>query len=457
MPRWLRMASEPLLRARGTWRLAAIMALAVALLSMVAMGLQYRLVAARLYEAQKGLLISDLQSLGALYEQRRIIALREAILWRTSAPQPGELFLLKDRQGGILAGQTPAPLPELPRGEGFGPEPLSEVTLAASPWLVSARELPGGFTLITGRSLAPVSETLQVLRQFMLALMAALLLAGAAVGWFAARSVMRRIGRLNDLADQVAAGDLEARLEGPRSRDEFGLLEGHVHHMLDRISHLNRATHRLSDTIAHEMRTPLNRMLTRLGRIEGQEEEVRALHGEMRSAIRVFDALLDISRAEADQGSGGGLVPLDLSHLAAEVWELYEPMAEEKGLRPEARITPDLRVLGDRTLISQMLANLIDNAIKYCRPGDRLCLSLEGGPQYLLQLADSGPGLPEGMGEEIFERFTRAGRDRARGIPGHGLGLALVRAIALRHGARLSLPPVAQGLTVSIAFPPAPE
>lgn len=437
------------------------MAFAVALLALVAMGLQYRLVAARLYEAQKGLLLSDLQSLGALYEQRRIIALREAIAWRTTAPQPGELFLLQDRQGEILAGQAAAPLPDLPPVPGFGPGPLSEVTLSGTPWLLAARELPGGFSLITGRSLEPVVATLQVLRQFMLALMVALLLAGALVGWLAARSVMRRIGRLNDLADRVAAGDLEARLAGPRSADEFGLLESHVHHMLDRIGHLNRATHRLSDTIAHEMRTPLNRMLTRLGRIEGQEEEISALRGEMRNAIRVFDALLDISRAEADQGSGGGLVPLDLSQLAGEIWELYEPMAEEKGLLPEARISPGLQVLGDRTLIAQMLANLIDNAIKYCRPGDRLSLSLHslnlhGGPHYLLQLADSGPGLPEGLGEEIFERFTRAGRDRARGIPGHGLGLALVRAIALRHGARLSLPAVDQGLTVSIAFPPAP-
>ena len=264
---------------------------------------------------------------------------------------------------------------------------------------------------------------------------------------------MGRIGRVNALADRVAAGDLSARLPGPRAPDEFGLLETHVHAMLDRIENLNRATHHLSDTIAHELRTPLNRMVQRLSRLEGQEEEVGALKSEMRQAIRMFDALLDISRAEADQG-GGGLVPVDLSGVAAEVWELYEPLAEDKGLVPRAQVAPGLMVLGDRTLIAQVVANLLDNAIKYCGPGDSLSLTVAAeGRRNLLRLADSGPGLPAGLREEAFDRFTRADRDRARGIKGHGLGLALVRAIAARHGARLTLPETARGLTVELAFP----
>nr|WP_283258332.1 HAMP domain-containing sensor histidine kinase [Pseudomonas sp. GX19020] len=286
----------------------------------------------------------------------------------------------------------------------------------------------------------------------MIGLALALLIAAALVGWIAARQVMGRIGRLNRLADQVAAGDLEARLPGPRMADEFGLLETHMHLMLDRIESLNRATHRLSDTIAHEMRTPLNRMAARLSAIEGQEDTVSQLREEMRGAIRIFDALLDISRAEADQGSGGGLLPVNLSSLAEGVWELYEAAAEEKGLIPAADIAADLMVLGDRTLISQMLANLLDNAIKYCAPGDRLSLTLTPGPLHLLEIADSGPGLPDGMGEDVFERFTRADRDR--GIRGHGLGLALVRAIAMRHGAKLSLPATGKGLTLRLEWQP---
>ncbi len=131
-------------------------------------------------------------------------------------------------------------------------------------WLVVARALPGGFPLLVGRSLQPVDDTLAALRGGMLGLLAGVLVAAGATGWLAAAWVMRRIGRVNALADRVAAGNLSARLPGARSADEFGLLETHVHAMLDRIEALNRATHHLSDTIAHELRTPLNRMLQRL-------------------------------------------------------------------------------------------------------------------------------------------------------------------------------------------------
>ncbi len=456
MPMAAETPARPVLKARATLRLAALMAVSVALLSLGAMMLQYRLVATRLTEAQKVLLSSDLQALGALYEQRRIIALRQAIDYR-SASGGDEMLLLTDRSGTILAGTGTVWPPEVaPQGSGFDLSTPQEIRRGAARWLVEARELPGGFGLLAGRSLAPVDATLAALRQGMLGLMAALLVAAALVGWLAARQVMGRIGRLNRLADEVAAGNLEARLPGPRSPDEFGLLEGHMHHMLDRIASLNRATHRLSDTIAHEMRTPLNRMATRLSEIEGQEDKVSQLREEMRGAIRIFDSLLDISRAEADQGSGGGLLPVDLSALAEGVWELYEALAEESGLTPSADIAPGMMVLGDRTLISQMLANLLDNAIKYCAPGDRLTLTLTTGTPHVIEIADSGPGLPAGMGDEIFERFTRAGRDRARGIRGHGLGLALVRAIAMRHGAKLALPRTEKGLTVRIEWPPLP-
>lgn len=438
--------------ARATLRLAAVMALAVTLLSLGAMALQYRLVSARLMEAQQSLLSADLDGFAALYDQRRIIALRQAIDYRAAAASGGEMLLLMDRNGGVLAGTRDAwPAGLTVEGAGFAVEPARAFTEVGTRWLAVARELPGGFPLLVARSLRPVDETLAAMRRGMLGLFAALLVAGGGVGWLAARSVMARIGRINDLADRVAEGQLDARLPGTRSGDEFGLLETHVHAMLDRIQNLNRATHRLSDTIAHELRTPLNRMLQKLSRIEGQEELTAELKAEMRQAIRMFDSLLDISRAEADQGSGGGLVPVDLSAVATEIWELYEPLAEDRGLVPQARIAPGLRVLGDRNLIAQVLSNLLDNAIKYCAAGDRLTLDLfEAGDRHLMRVADTGPGLPAEMKGEAFDRFVRAERDR--GTPGHGLGLALVRAIAARHGARLVMPE-GRGFTLEIHWP----
>ncbi len=429
------------------------MAVAVTIMSLGAMGLQYRLVETRLMAAQKALLAADLDGFRALYDQRRIIAVRQAIEFRSTAASSDEVLVLLDRQGGVLAGpESGWPVAVAQKGGSFGAEPAEIIPESGTRWLAVSWDLPGGFSLLVARSLRPVDDTLAAMRRGMLGLLAAVLVAGGAVGWLAARSVMRRIGRVNDLADRVAEGALDARLPGARSDDEFGLLETHVHGMLDRIQNLNRATHRLSDTIAHELRTPLNRMLQKLARVEGQEDVTADLKAEMRQAIRVFDSLLDISRAEADQGSGGGLVPVDLSAVATEVWELYEPVAEDKGMLAEAAITPGLMVLGDRNLIAQMLSNLIDNAIKYCAAGDRLTLTLaEVEGRHLMRVADTGPGLPDEIKGEAFERFVRAERDR--GTAGHGLGLALVRAIAARHGARLVLPATDRGLVLEIGWP----
>ncbi len=439
--------------ARSTLKLAATMALAISLLSLLAMALQYRLVESRLSEATKAALSADLAGYSALYQQRRIIALRQAITDRANTGS--ELLLLQDRNHIRLAGaEADWPAEIQPQGTNFSSTQAQRFTHQGTEWLGVARTLPGGFPLLVARSLAPVESTLASLRKGMAALSLVLIAAGALIGTLAAKSVMTRITRLNNVADQVASGDLTARLPGPRSPDEFGLLETHVHAMLDRIENLNRATHRLSDTIAHELRTPLNRMMQKLALIEGQPTLAADLKAEMRNAIRVFDSLLDISRAEADQGSGGGLLPVDLSAVAAEVWDLYEPLAEDKGLLCTLQTTPDLHILGDRNLIAQMLANLIDNAIKYCSAGDTLTLTLSQTPEHhRLTLSDTGPGLPPDLRDAAFERFTRAPRDQVRGIKGHGLGLALVRAIAARHGAKLTLPEVENGLTVEMLWP----
>lgn len=446
-------AFQALPQARATFRLAAVVALAVTLLSLAGMMLQYRLVEARLTQAQTALLAADLDGFAALYDQRRIIALRQAIEYRAAAATGGEMLLLQDRAGGVLAGTRPDWPDALPiLGEGFSPDDAQVFTDAGQNWLGVGRVLPGGFPLLVARSLAPMQATLADLRRAILGLTLGMLAAGGAVGWIAARGIMGRITRINALADKVAAGALDARLPGPRAADEFGLLETHVHAMLDRIEALNRATHRLSDSIAHELRTPLNRMAQKLGRLEGQPELVDDLRAEMRKATRVFDALLDISRAEADQGSGGGLVPLDLSALCLEMADLYEALAEEKGLTLTHDLAPNQLILGDRTLIGQMLANLLDNAVKYCAAGDSIHIDLaQTGSTTRLTLRDTGPGLPADIRAEAFERFTRAERDR--NLPGHGLGLALVRAIATRHGAKLTLLDATKGFVLQIDWP----
>ena len=441
---------------RATLRLAAVMALAVTLLSLVGMGLQYRLVEARLMTSAQALLAADLDGLAALYDQRRIIALRQAIDYRAAAGKGTEMLILRDRKGVVLAGNQdiwPKGLPV--DGDGLSVGTARVFDAGNARWLGVARTLPGGFPLLVARPLAPVDQTLAALRRAILMITLGMLAAGAVVGWWAARGVMGRIGRVNALADRVALGDLAARLTGPPTPDEFGLLETHVHAMLDRIEALNRATHRLSDSIAHELRTPLNRLAQKLARLPDTDDLRDDLRADLREAVRVFDALLDISRAEADAGHGGGLVPLDLSALVAEVTDLYAPAAEDHGLTLTAQVTPGLVVLGDRTLIGQALANLIDNAVKYCGPGDAITVLVADGPAVLLRVEDTGPGLPADIRAEAFERFVRGAEHL--GVKGHGLGLTLVRAIAARHGARLVVPDSRKGFVVEIHWPKLPQ
>jgi signal transduction histidine kinase len=440
-------------------RLTLAVAGGIILISLAAMVAQYRLTERSLTARQVELLDSDLASFAALYEQRRIPALRQGIEFRAGTDPAEAVYLLQDKARQKLAGNIdlwPDPLPT--EGDSFAPEGLRRFNVIIGNRLQSyqgvARLLPGGFPLLVARGTGEVDATLAELRRLIWVVAGFMVLAALAAGWTVARLVLRRIERLNGLADRVAAGDLAARLPGPRSADEFGALETHVHQMLDRIEALNRATHRLSDSIAHELRTPLNRIMQKLRGLHGQDQEIAAIESEMRQAVRIFDSLLDISSAEAQSGSAAGVVPVDLSRVAAEVYELYEPVGEEKGLTMTSAIAPGLWILGDRNLIAQLLSNLLDNAIKFTPEGQSVALTLAEAPdRHLLTVADTGPGLPDDIRGAAFERFTRAGRDR--GVKGHGLGLALVQAIAARHGAKLHLVPVTQGFAVETAWPKA--
>lgn len=438
-------------------RVTLAVAAGIIVLSLGAMAVQYRITARALEARQDGLLAAELDAYAQFYEQRRIPGLREAIDARSAVtPRDQALYLLQDRNGTTLAGNLPD-WPQGVRAQGtlFATAPAQDLVLDGTTYRGVARDLPGGFPFLAARSLAPDAATLAQLRGTILRVLVALVALSLVAGWLVARAAVGRIDRLNALADRVAGGELSARLPGPRAADEFGALEGHVHAMLDRIEALNRATHRLSDSIAHELRTPLNRIRQRLSRLTGQDEELAAIDAEMAGAIRIFDSLLDISSAEAAAGTSG-LVPVDFSALAAEVFDLYAPLAEDKGLTATADIAPDCTILGERNLLAQLVSNLLDNAIKFCAPGDSIALSLgPDGPAHRLAISDTGPGVPSEIRDAAFDRFTRAERDR--GIAGHGLGLALVQAIATRHGARVTLPDTARGFRIEVSWPALPR
>jgi len=235
--------------------------------------------------------------------------------------------------------------------------------------------------------------------------------------------------------------------------------------MLGRIEKLNEGLRQVSDNIAHDLKTPLTRLrnkaeaaLARKG--TSQRGALEEIIGESDQLIRTFNALLMISRVEAGS-SAAEMSEVDLSEIVSDCVELYEPVAEDVGLKLEAEVIKNVGISGNRELIGQALGNLIDNAIKYADGADNplIKVSLEKRDGYvLLSVADHGPGIPAAMHDEVVKRFVRL--DESRSKPGTGLGLSLVEAVMETHHGSLRLAdtePAAgdggKGLTVQMVFP----
>ena len=288
------------------------------------------------------------------------------------------------------------------------------------------------------------------------------LIVAATVTAVVGRRLLERVERVNATARAVEAGDLTARVAGT-GRDEFGRLAAHVNAMLDRIATLVAGVHHLSDQIAHETRTPLARLRSRLERARREAEADPGSRGavpalddaiaESAELIAVFAALLDIARTEAAAGDARGLAHVDLAEVVGDVVDLYEGVAEDRAVRLAVAVAPAV-VLGERLLLTRMIANLVDNAVKFSPEGGVIDIALtRAGGDIRLTVRDRGPGLPEGFETAAFERFTRA--ETTASVPGHGLGLPLVRAVALRHGMKIDLRRADPGLEVVIRARPA--
>jgi len=315
------------------------------------------------------------------------------------------------------------------------------------------RRVAGGPDLLVAHDRAEDEAVMRALgRELLVPLVVALMTAGI-VTLVVGRRLLERVERVNLTARRVEAGDLAARVVG-EGRDEFGRLAAHVNAMLERIAALVKGVHHLSDQIAHETRTPLARLRSRLEKARRTAEATPAARpllpalddaiGETTELISVFAALLDIARTEAAAGDARGLAPVDLAEVVADVVDLYEAVAEDRGIRLAVATTPAV-VLGERMLLTRMVANLVDNAVKYSPAGAvvDLVVAADGGA-FRLVVRDRGPGLPDGFEAAAFERFTRA--ENVGAAPGHGLGLPLVRAVALRHGMKIALERADPGL-----------
>jgi len=344
---------------------------------------------------------------------------------------------------------------------------LDEQETAQHSALVRVTQLTGGFRLLVGRDLeerARVREIVVAAARGSLALVVVLGLAG---GFFVARRVLKRFDAVTDTTQRIMAGDLSGPLPVTGIGDELDRLAANLNVMLERIEALMRGLKEVSDNIAHDLKTPLTRLRNRceaaLRTAQTENDYRSALEGmieESDGLIRTFDALLMIARAESGQARDN-MVAFDAAEIVRGVSELYEPLAEEKGLTLRAEAPEPAMLQGNRELLSQALANLVDNAIKYAQPvagasGDKppaeiVVSARRDGDRVLLTVADRGPGIPEADRARAVERFVRLAPDPAE--QGSGLGLSLAAAVSRLHGGELTLQDNAPGLRVVISLP----
>jgi signal transduction histidine kinase len=402
-----------------------------------------------------------------LAEQQRLGGIRRLvnIIERRSRGPGASLYLVATPLGERIAGNVEA----LPPGALDRPGE-TEIEYARSSdavetpgrAIVRVFILPAGFRLLVGRDVEERERLGVVIRRAAGWSLLLVFVLGCFASWFVARRVLKRVDGMNETAHAIMAGDLKGRLSISGTGDELDRLALNLNAMLDRIGELMAGMQQVSDNIAHDLKTPLTRLRNRAEealRTAKTPDELRAaLDGSIDEAdnlIRVFNALLMIARLEAGR-INDSMADIDLSEIVSGMAELYEPLAEEAGLSLVTNLAPELHVSGNRELIGQALANLIDNALKYGQPdgeGEPVVTvsAARAGAEIELSVSDHGPGIPEADRGRVLERFVRL--DQSRSKPGFGLGLALAAGVARLHGGQLRLEDNAPGLRVVIVLP----
>jgi signal transduction histidine kinase len=421
---------------------------------------------------------AEVGEISNIYLRRGLLGLGRAIANR--ALRPGaNLYLVTAPNGQALGGNIESLAPGVMGTTGWSEtfyRRLEDQDTADHRALVNVTELSNGFRLLIGRDLEERRRLFAIVAkaaQWSVLIVIALGLGG---GIFVARRVLRRIDAMTGTTQRIMAGDLSGRLPVGRSGDELDRLAENLNAMLERIEALMVGLKEVSDNIAHDLKTPLTRLRNRAEEAlakAGNEAEYRAALErtieESDGLIRTFNALLMIARAESGQARGN-MDDFDAAEVAQGIHELYEPLAEDNGLTLHVK-TEQARLHGNRELISQALANLVENAIKYGQPApalqplgaeatraeaaasnkDILIEARRDGDQLLLSVTDHGPGIPEADRGHAVERFVRLEASRTQ--PGSGLGLSLASAVATLHGGALKLSDARPGLRATLAIP----
>src|SRR6185312_13660579 len=417
---------------------------------------------------------AETSEISEIYGRRGLRGLVLAIEYR--ALRPGaNLYLVTTPTGQAIAGNVGSLAPGVMATRGWSETAYKRIEDADERdhrALVRVTELENGFRLLIGRDLDERRRLFGIVAKAAQWSLLIVVVLGLGGGVFVARRVLSRIDAMTGTTQRIMAGDLSGRLPVGRSGDELDRLAENLNAMLERIEALMTGLKEVSDNIAHDLKTPLTRLRNRaeeaLAKSASEGEYRAALERTIEESdglIRTFNALLMIARAESGQARGN-MDDFDAAEVASGIHELYEPLAEDGGMSLRLKSAP-APLHGNRELISQALANLVENAIKYGKPDEPkvaekgAIISLDAkqiliearreGDQVLLSVTDRGPGIPEGERKHAMERFVRL--DTSRSQPGSGLGLSLASAVATLHGGELRLSDAYPGLVATLVLP----
>jgi len=405
---------------------------------------------------------AEVTGLAEQYAEGGLSGLVQIIAARSAGDRgDGMLYLVTNRAGRPLAGNIsgwPVGVPVRPGSLSFQIEVAAKGQTQTHPARGVLFAIPGGYRLLVARDISDAAAFRDRIKSTLVWSGLLALGIGLLGGSVMSRNMLRRVEQVNRTAERVIAGNLSDRVPRRGTSDEFDQLAANLNGMLEQIERLMTGMREVTDNVAHDLKTPLSRLRARLelallgpsDDAAAQTEAIRAAIEEADRLLATFNALLSIAEAEAGAG-GRASDPLDLGEIAAAVAELYEPVADEKGVALRLDSAPGTMIRGDRHLLSQAVANLLDNAVKYGGTDEIAIAVWRRDGRAWIEVADRGPGIPEGERATVFDRFVRL--ERSRSTPGNGLGLSLVRAVAHRHGATVTLADNRPGLKVRIEFP----
>lgn len=389
---------------------------------------------------------AEIRGLAEQYREHGLAGLVEIIDQRVAAAQRTQgriddtIYLITDPLLHKLAGNLDTWPQAVEQGNGWVSFPVTaeiKGTTENDNARASVIVLPGNFHLLVGRNLRDARLfRLRITNTLAWAALITLLL-GVIGGLLMTRNMLRKVDAVNRTSTRIIHGDLSQRVPVSGTGDEFDQLAQNLNAMLDQIERLMAGMRQVTDNIAHDLRTPLARLRSRLEVTLIEKPDVTRYGDALRDTINEADRLLGtfnalLSIAEAEAGSRrDGLEAVDLAEIARDVAELYEPVADDAGLGFQLAVGDKVMVRGDRHLLSQAIANLLDNALKYTREGKvALSVGTRAG-KARVEVSDTGPGVPADRRGVVFDRFVRL--EGSRSTPGNGLGLSLVRAVAKLH------------------------